>query len=282
MAVNLAQKYSSKMDLVFTHGSYTDAWVNKDYDFDGVKTINVYTPTTVKLSDYDRANTGDRYGGNNELQDTVATYTLENDKAFKIVIDRGNYEQGARAKKAGQVLRAQMNEQVIPAIDKDRFATAASAAKTNTQEVKFDKAAGTAGAAYAATLAGQEFLDECQAPLNDRVLYVTPAYYNLIKQDITTGIHASGYNDKLVPRGYVGELDGMAVVKVPTALFPEKTFAIIWQKSAVLGAKQITSTRIITDSELVDGTVLAGRFIYDTFVLEAKKKAVAAIVEEGE
>lgn len=37
MAVNLALKYSSKLDQIWTHASYTDAWINKKYDFDGVK-----------------------------------------------------------------------------------------------------------------------------------------------------------------------------------------------------------------------------------------------------
>ena len=71
MAVNLAQKYSSVLDQVFTAGSYTDKFVNKKYDFDGVKTINVYTVTTVEPTNYSRTETGDRFGGNNELQTTI-------------------------------------------------------------------------------------------------------------------------------------------------------------------------------------------------------------------
>lgn len=275
MGVNLAQKYSGKMDLAFSHGSYTESFVNKDYDFDGVKTVNVYTPTTVALSDYDRTATGDRFGGNNELQDTVATYTLANDKSFKIAIDAGNYKQGAFAKKAGEVLQAEMNEQYIPDVDKNRFAKAVAAAKTNSQTVAYTKALG----AYTSVLNAQAFLDEGQAPAVHRAIFVTPAFYNLIKGDITTGIHASGYNDKLLPRGFVGELDGMSVIKVPSSYFPEKTHAIIWQKKALLGANQIKKVTIKTDSELVDGAVLYGRFIYDAFVLEAKKKGVAAITD---
>lgn len=33
--VNLATKYSSKLDQLFTAGSYTDRYVNKKYDFTG-------------------------------------------------------------------------------------------------------------------------------------------------------------------------------------------------------------------------------------------------------
>ena len=274
MTVAIADKYSSKMDLAFAHGSYTDQFVNRDYDFDGVQTINVVTPTTVATSNYDRTSTGDRFGGNAELQDTVATYQLANDKCFKIAIDRGNYLQGGLAKKAGQVLRAEMDEQVIPEIDSDRLATAASAASTNGQAVSYTLGSGNA---YEAVLEASAKLDEAKAPMNDRVIFVTPAFYNKIKGDITTGVHASGYNDKLVPRGFVGELDGMAVIKVPSTYFPANTLAVLWQKKAVLGARQIHKTDIIENSENVDGAVLRGRFIYDTFVLAAKKKAVASI-----
>lgn len=274
MTVAIADKYSSKMDLAFAHGSYTDKFVNRDYDFDGVQTINVVTPTTVATSNYDRTSTGDRFGGNAELQDTVATYQLANDKCFKIAIDRGNYLQGGLAKKAGQVLRAEMDEQVIPEIDGDRIATAAAAATTNGQAVSYTLGSGNA---YEAVLEASAKLDEAKAPMNDRVMFVIPAFYNKIKGDITTGVYATGYNDKLVPRGFVGELDGMAVVKVPSTYFPANTLAVLWQKKAVLGARQIHKTDIIENSENVDGAVLRGRFIYDTFVLDAKKKAVASI-----
>ena len=37
---NLAIKYSSKLDQLFVHDSYTDNWINKKYDFDGVKFLS--------------------------------------------------------------------------------------------------------------------------------------------------------------------------------------------------------------------------------------------------
>lgn len=272
MAVNLAQKYSSVLDQVFTAGSYTDKYVNKKYDFDGVQTINVYTVTTVEPSDYKRSDTGDRFGGNNELQNIVTPYTLKNDKGFKLVIDRGNYEQTALAEKAGAVMKAEMEERVIPMIDADRLKAAATGATAVSQAI-------TAGTnAYTDILKAEAFLDEDKAPVEGRVLFVTPGYYNTIKEYITTTMHADTYSSKLISRGYVGELDGIPVVKVPTSYFPAKTNAVLWHRDALLGAKQIMNTRIKTDSEFVDGTLLLGRFIYGSFVLNGKKKSVASIV----
>lgn len=271
MSVNLASKYASKLDQLFAKGSYTDAAVNQNYDFDGVRTVNVYTVTTTDLVDYNRESTGDRFGGNNEVQDTVATYTLANDKAFKLVIDRGNYEQQALAKKAGEVLRAQMDERVIPVIDADRIAAGAAGATAVSHAV----AAGDN--VYEDFMKAVAYLDEAKAPVAGRYAFITPQMYVAVKSKIVSTVNANAYNDKLLPRGFVGELDGVNIIVVPASYFPANTKCVIWHKDALLGAKQIMKTRIITDSELVDGTVLTGRFIFDSFVLDGKKKAVASI-----
>lgn len=270
---NLATKYSSKLDQLWTHASYTDAWINKKYDFDGVATVKVYTATSVDPTDYNRSSTGDRYGGNNELQDTIATYNLTKDKGFKIAIDRGNYEQGMRAKKAGEVMRIEMNEKIIPMIDMDRLATAAAGATAVSQAITM----GTDF--YQDVLKANEYLDECKAPLEGRVLFVTPAAYTKIKTAITTTVLATEYNNKLVGKGFVGELDGVPVVKVPTSYFPTGVMAIVVHRDALLGARQITETRIIENSELVSGAVLVGRFIFGSFILAAKNHGVASIVD---
>ena len=226
-SINLASKYSSQLDQVFTAGSYTDRYVNRKYNFDGVKTVNVYTVTTVAPSDYNRNYTGDRFGGNNELEDIVTSYQLNNDKSFKLVIDRGNYEQGALAKKAGEVMRAEMEEQVIPMIDANRLSKAAIGAAAASQYY-----APTANDGYGDVLKMSAALDEAKAPIAGRVLWVTPAFYNAIKKQITTNVEASGYNDKLLGRGFVGELDGVPVVKVPTSYFPANTSAIMIHRDA--------------------------------------------------
>lgn len=233
----------------------------------------MYTVTSVAPTDYNRSSTGDRFGGNAELQDTIATYQLTNDKSFKIAIDRGNFEQGMRAKKAGEVMRIQMNEQIIPMIDKDRFATAAAGATAVSQAVTMTSDA------YVDVLNANAFLDEAKAPLEGRVLFVTPGEYNAIKEKITTNILASGYNDKLVGKGFVGELDGVPVVKAPTSYFPAGVKAIVLHRDALLGVRQVTETRIVTDSEFVSGSILLGRFIFGSFILKGKELGVASIVD---
>ena len=168
--------------------------------------------------------------------------------------------------------KAGMEVEGVPVYNSVADAVAATGATAVSQAI-------TAGNnAYTDILKAEAFLDEDKAPVEGRVLFVTPGYYNTIKEYITTTMHADTYSSKLISRGYVGELDGIPVVKVPTSYFPTKTNAVLWHRDALLGAKQIMNTRIKTDSELVDGTLLLGRFIYGSFVLNGKKKSVASIV----
>ena len=181
-----------------------------------------------------------------------------------------------QAKQAGTVLRAQMDEQVTPAIDKNRFAKAVAGAIANGQIVEY----GTSKA-YDKVLDLGVFLGEHEMPEDGRVLYITTKMYKLVKSEIVLTAHTDAYGNKIVEKGYVGMLDGVPVKVVPSSYFPEGVHSIMWHKKAILGANQVTSIRKITNSENVDGTVLAGRFIYDAFVLEAKKYGVAIIAEKS-
>ena len=51
MAVNYAEKFSQTIDEQLSKDSLTDKAVNKDYDFDGVNKVNVYSVETVPLND---------------------------------------------------------------------------------------------------------------------------------------------------------------------------------------------------------------------------------------
>ena len=54
MAINYASKYAQKIDEKFSREALTDGAVNKDYDFVGVKTVNVYSIPTATMNDYSR------------------------------------------------------------------------------------------------------------------------------------------------------------------------------------------------------------------------------------
>ena len=53
MAINYASKYAQKIDEKFARESMTSAAVNNDYDFVGVKTVNVYSVPTAEMNEAD-------------------------------------------------------------------------------------------------------------------------------------------------------------------------------------------------------------------------------------
>ena len=274
MAVNLLSKFGKALDQSFSKGSYTEKAVNNNYDFTGAKTIDVLTIEPQALKDYNRAEAGDRYGGNNELQDTKTSYTLSKDRAFKITIDKGNYQDQGELKKAGIVLKEQMNKIVYPEIDKHRLLVASKAVTANSQKVVFKPED-----AYDNVLDLNVFMDEAEVPESQKYLFVKPSFYKAVKKQIVTTAQAPNTNDSFIKKGYVGEIDGIPVIKVPASYLPANFEAIMWHKDAMLAPNKIAETRIITDSELVSGSVLVGRFYYDAFVLNGKKNAVAGITK---
>ena len=276
MSVTLKESTLKKLDTLVTASSFTDQHVNKEYRFTDEKTIRLITPTTVPLVDYDPTGTGDRFGGNNELQDTNKTYTITQDKAFKLTIDRVNYIQGGRAKEAAKILKAQIDERVTPALDKYRLGVAADGAATAQQTVTFDE-----DNAYDNILDLGVYLAEAKLSGTRKVLYIDPTFYKLVKKEIVTDSAASGSADKLVGKGYMGMLDGTPVRVVPSEYFRTGVRALLVDEKALLGPEQINHARIITDSELVDGVVIVGRYVYDAFILGSRAKGVAAVVDSS-
>ena len=67
MAINYASKYAQKIDEKFARESMTSAAVNNDYDFVGVKTVNVYSVPTAEMNDYSVSGTS-RYGTPQEIE----------------------------------------------------------------------------------------------------------------------------------------------------------------------------------------------------------------------
>lgn len=103
MAINLAEKYSTKIDEKFKLGAVTTPAVNNDYSFEGVKTVKVYSIPTTALGDYTRSG-ANRYGTPKELEDSLQELTLTRDRAFTFTIDKGNLTDQLMLKEAGKAL----------------------------------------------------------------------------------------------------------------------------------------------------------------------------------
>lgn len=129
MAVNLAAKYSDKVDEVFRAGALTTAMAGGKYEFTGAQTVKVYSMGTAEMNDY-KANGSNRYGTPEELEDTTQELTVTQKRSFTFTIDATNaVDSPAGVRDAAKALRRQLDQVVIPEIDTYRFKTAAENAK---------------------------------------------------------------------------------------------------------------------------------------------------------
>lgn len=268
MAVNYAEKYSSKVDERFSIASLTDAAVNNAYDFVGVNAVNVYSIPTVELDDYTMEGTS-RYGTPSELQDTVQTMKMTQDKAFTFTLDKRNEEDSAGAKSAGAALRREIDEVIIPTVDKYRLAAWVTAAANKTTP-----AAVTTENAYSVFLDAQNLLMDDMVPMTNRRAYVSPKFFKAIKMDASF-IKASDMAQEMLVNGSVGMVDGVQIIPVPTSYLPSTVELIIVHKDAMVSPVKLAEYKTHIDPPGINGTLVEGRLYYDAFVLENKKNAIA-------
>jgi N4-gp56 family major capsid protein len=272
MAINLASKYSNKVDERFALKSFTEnIGLSTDYDWAGVKTITVYSIDNSTMGDYTRTGTS-RYGTTTELGDTKADYTLSKDRSFSTSIDKGNNTEQLMVKSSGKFLSRQTNEVIVPEIDTYRLATWSAAAIANASTAT---TAVTALNAYLMLLNAQAKLDEAGVPVTGRICFATPAYYNFLKQD-SVFIKSSDMAQKMLINGQVGEVDGVKIVKVPSSYFPANHAFILIHPKCSVSPKKLEDYKVHQDPPGISGHLIEGRIIYDCFVMAAKKNALYA------
>lgn len=267
MAQHYAEKYSSKVDERFSKASITDGALNTDYEFSGVNVVKVYSINTVALGNYTMSGTN-RYGTPAEIDDTVQTLTLSQDKAFTFTIDKRNAEDSNGAKNAGVALRREIDEVIIPTVDKYRLTALATNAGNATTPAAITKTN-----AYDTFLDAQNLLLDDLVPVTDRVAYVSPTFYKAIKED-SSFVRASDMAQTMAINGAVGQVDGVAIVPVPTSYLPADVEFIIAHKSALVSPVKLAEYKTHEDAPGINGILVEGRIYYDAFVLANKANAI--------
>lgn len=272
--INLASKYSTKVAERFALGSKTDKYVGKDYDFVGVKTIKIWSVDTVAMNDYTRDGST-RFGALTELGDTTQELTLAKDRAFTFSIDAGNASEQFNIKQANAALKRQIDEVVTPEIDKYRLAAWASG-KGLTDPSAILTATGSLAKNTildAIFTAGATMSDNL-VPAMGRTLWISEQDYVKFKlSDVVLG-GSDSLTAENVRRGYKGTIDGMDVVTVPGSYMPEGVNFIIKYKGATVDPMKLKNYRVHKNPMGVDGDVVEGRIIYDSFCLDSKAKGI--------
>lgn len=263
---NFASKFAEKVDERFHRESQASLVTNQDYKFTGVKTVNIYSIPTVAMVDYTRTGSN-RYGTPDDLGTDIQTLTINKDRAFTFIIDKGDKIQQQMVLEAGKALSRQTREVCIPEYDTYVFNTIAkNAGGTSATAI-------TKSNAYEQFLAAQEVLGNKNVPEKGRVCLCSYKFANLMKQDPAF----MKYGDKtqeMVIKGIMGEADGTKLVKVPSARLPEGCDFILTHPMACVAPKQLDEYKIHSDPPGISGWLVEGRLIYDAFVLNNKKDAI--------
>lgn len=267
MSIDYAKNYSGVVDERFKQESKSDLVVNQDFDFVGAKTVSVQTVTTATMNDYSRTNSSNRYGNPQNLGVTSQEMTMSKDRSFSIVIDKMDNDETKRALESGKALRRQIDEVVMPEIDKYRYEKIVDGAKTTVEEAL------TAENIYEKITDATEKLDEASVPVIGRYLIVNPTVFKLMKQSKDIVLHTE-IGQEARAKGIVAEIDGMKVIKVPTAMLKENVEFIVTHSCATVAPIKLAEYKIHTDAPGISGELLEGRFYYDAFVLNNKKDAI--------
>ncbi|NSE52382.1 hypothetical protein G4313_04890 [Coprococcus eutactus] len=281
MAINLTTKFESYVDEVFTSDSKKSLLTNNDFDWTGAHTVKVYKISTGKMNDYDRAGTGtgaagSRYGNVESLDATTEEFTLKKDRSFTFAIDKLDTDETAQQLQGATALSRQQRAVVIPEIDSYTYGVMAAGAghKPTAKELTIDNI-------YDEITAGTEALDDAEVPETSRVLVVTPSVYRMMKKckDIILETEV-GADMRL--KGVIGNLDGMAVVKIPASRLPENFGFMIAHPCATVAPTKLEDYKIHQDAPGISGSLVEGRICYDAFVLENKTKAIYYQAVTGE
>lgn len=273
MAINLASKYSSKVVDKFYKDSVILGKTSREYEWDGVKSINVYTITTVAPGDYTRSGTS-RYGTPTEVQDTIQTMSIAKDRSVSLTVDKGNNKQQMMIKNAGKVMNAEMREQFIPEFDKYCLKTWAEYknASSETVQTKID-ASVTKDNIVSLIAAGRTALVNKKVPLTNTYCYIGATNFGLLAQ-APEFLNLDKLGPGAVENGVVGKCKGFAIVEVPDEYMPTDVSFMIVKKECVLAPTQIKDMKIHQDAPGISGALLEVRWLYDAFVLDTKKDGI--------
>lgn len=270
MAINLSLKYGSKIEKAFTHDSYIKGHSKAQVDFTGAKTVRIYMLNTTPVVDYQRTGSS-RYGALTDIQDTVLEYTMTQDKAFNGVVDRGDEAEQTITNKAGQWLRQQIREQVVPTAD--RYAI--------TRIANFGKVVGIAKPdktnIVEEIFKARTALNNKRVPNTGRFLYL-PASFTPAVMLSDEWIGLDNLAGKQLPTGVIGKCAGFTIVEIPDDMFHADHWFTAVHEGAVAFPYKLNTTKVHTDPVGINGAVIEGRQAYDVFVLGSKADAVYSAV----
>lgn len=204
---------------------------------------------------------------------------MTQNKSFNIAIDKTYNTDQQMMKKAGNVMGQQIREQFVPFCDEYTLGKWASGAG-HTVELTAAGANVTGAMLITGLLGIETHYNNKFVDTNDR--YVAVRYTDLaLLRESNRWASVEAQTDKYLVKGKFEEFGTLKVFGMPDAWFPAKVRMIAFQSKAVLDPMKIKTTRIITDSENIDGDILQGHFYFDAFVIGRRCDGVVTVVDNG-
>ena len=283
--INLATKYSPKVVDKFYLDSVVLGKTSKEYDWDGVNSVKVWTINTYDPTDYNRpANDNEisgqhkRYGSTYEVADTVQTMTLSQDKAVSLSVDKGNNTQQMLIKNAGKVMALEMREKFVPMFDKYCLSVWGNPANCGTvTELASPSKSNIVDAVSAHVTA----LRNKFATVDDAYCFIGESNYALLllAQEFIN-YNNPAFAPQHLEKGVMGKLRGLQIVPVPDSYFTDTNINFVTAKrSAILAPTKIKDMKVHTDPVGISGALLEIRWLYDAFVLNTKKDGLAVCLK---
>ena len=305
MAINLAAKYSPKVVDKFYKESVILGKSSKEYDWDGVNSIKVWTITTQPPTNYLKpANNSNavslqRYGTTYEVEDTIQTMTLTQDRAVSLSVDKGNNTEQMLIKNAGKVMSLELREQFVPEFDKYALARysglmssapswASSVTVANDGTSVLNKSAVVGKISDGVTALRNNMVD-----INDCYCYIGETEFaNLLLSQEFINYNNPAFASRNLEKGVMGKVRGIEIIPVPDSYLKASVTVsgvvteannpflsadvhfIIVKKSSVLVPTKIKDMKVHQDPPGISGALLEVRWLYDAFVLETKAKGI--------
>lgn len=271
MAINLAEKYSGQIDETIRSGLLSSAGVNNDVSFGNAQTVTVFSMETAPLGDYNPDGGMRRYGEPVELQDSTQEMKMTQQKAFTFTIDKtyaADSPEGVR--NAGRALQRQIEQVIIPEIDRYRFAKLAELAGSRSYGEL------TAENAYTAFVEANSKITDEEFPIENRVAFCSNGFIDLLKQDSVHFTKATEIaQQRVIYKGMIGDCDGVAIIAVPKRRLPAGVSFIITHPSCAPAPIKLQEYKIHQDPPGIAGHLVEGLLYHDIFVFDRKKSAIA-------
>ncbi|MGI6007296.1 MAG: hypothetical protein ACOX8E_07365 [Ruminococcus sp.] len=278
MAIELVEKYLPYVDEQFTQESKKQYLTNQDFSFSGAHSVKIYKISTGKMNDYGRTGAAEgnwsRYGAVEALNATTERKELSKDRSFTFAIDTLDTDETDGQLEAASALARQMREVIIPEVDTYTLGKICDGAGYQPDAKEL-----TSSNIYDEIFTANSALDEADVPETGRILVVTPATLLLMK---SSKDDAGRYQDMIRAVldesrrnvGFVGNLDGLDVLKVSAKRLPEGFGFMVVHPCATVAPTKLESYKTHQDPPGLSGALVEGRIVYDAFVLENKAKAI--------